>query len=106
MHRDAANQRNRCCEHCSDQTTIREKKYRLADFFDSNWEKYISDENVQVSLAQFKAVSSIRVCRTAALGVDYYLCKECGEITEIYHNCRNRFCPTCSWGIRSNGPPG
>ncbi len=75
-----------------------EKRYRLSEYFDLNWEKYVSDENVQVSLAQFKAVSSIRVCRTAALGIDHYVCKECGEVKEIYHNCRNRFCPTCSWG--------
>jgi Putative transposase/Transposase zinc-binding domain len=74
------------------------KRYRLSEYFDANWGKYISDENVQVSGAQYKAVSSIRVCRTATLGIDYYICKECGDVKEIYHNCRNRFCPTCSWG--------
>ena len=75
-----------------------EKRYRLSEFFDANWEKYISEEGVRVTIEQFKAVSAIRVCRTATLGVDYYVCTECGEQTEIYHNCRNRFCPTCSWG--------
>jgi hypothetical protein len=39
----------------------------------------------------------MRVCRTAALGVDLYACPGCGEITEVYHSCKNRFCPTCSW---------
>ena len=75
-----------------------EKRYRISEFFDANWEKYISEEGVRVSIEQFKAVSAIRACRTATLGVDHYVCKECGEEVEIYHNCRNRFCPTCSWG--------
>lgn len=72
--------------------------YRLSDFFDAHWEKYIAEPNVRVSLEQFKAVSAIRVCRTAVLGVDHYVCRDCGEEVEIYHNCKNRFCPTCSWG--------
>jgi hypothetical protein len=75
-----------------------EKRFRLSEFFDANWEKYISEDDVQVTLPQFKAVCAIRACRTATLGVDYYVCTECGEQKEIYHNCRNRFCPTCSWG--------
>lgn len=88
----------KCDQHKYSYHEHSEKRYRLADFFDAHWDKYISDEHVQISLAQFKAVSSIRLCRTAALGIDYYVCKECGELKEIYHNCRNRFCPTCSWG--------
>jgi hypothetical protein len=46
---------------------------------------------------QYKAVAALRACRTAALGIDYYSCPECGDTTEVYHNCKNRFCPTCSW---------
>jgi hypothetical protein len=73
------------------------KKYRLAEYFESNWEAYISNPHVFVTSEQFKAVNSIMVCRTAVLGVDEYVCTGCGEVIEIYHNCRNRFCPTCSW---------
>jgi Putative transposase/Transposase zinc-binding domain len=75
-----------------------ERRFRLSEFFDTNWEKYISDVNVRVSVGQFRAVSAMRACRTATLGVDHYLCRECGEEVEILHNCKNRFCPTCSWG--------
>ncbi len=39
----------------------------------------------------------MRVCRTERLGIDIYACPECGEEKRIYHNCKNRFCPTCSW---------
>jgi len=77
---------------------IQEKKYRLADYFDANWESYLQTDHCFIAPEQYKAVSAIRACRTAVLGVDQYVCEECGEIVEIYHNCRNRFCPTCSWG--------
>jgi len=52
--------------------------------------KYVKPE-------QLKAVNAMRVCRTAVLGVNIYACPECGEVTQIYHSCKNRFCPTCSW---------
>jgi hypothetical protein len=75
-----------------------EKKYRLADFFNAHWESYIKDHKVPITREQYKAVQAIRTCRTAALGIDYYVCSKCGEVKEIYHNCKHRFCPTCSWG--------
>lgn len=75
-----------------------EKKYRLADFFNAHWESYIKDHKEPITREQYKAVQAIRTCRTAALGIDYYVCSKCGEVKEIYHNCKHRFCPTCSWG--------
>ena len=39
----------------------------------------------------------MRACRTEKLGIDHYVCEECGEITKVYHSCKNRFCPSCSW---------
>jgi len=74
-----------------------EKKYRLADFFDAHWDKYCKHPTEFIEAEQYKAVNAIRVCRTAVLGIDYYACPECGEISEVRHNCNNRFCPTCSW---------
>lgn len=46
---------------------------------------------------QLKAVNAMRVCRTAVLGVKEYACPDCGELSKVYHSCKNRFCPTCSW---------
>jgi len=74
-----------------------EKKYRLANFFDQWWDIYREDPKEFIQSEQYKAVNAIRVCRTAALGIDIYTCPECGDITEVYHSCKNRFCPTCSW---------
>jgi len=74
-----------------------EKKYRLADFFDQWWDIYKQSPKEPIFEEQYKAVNAIRVCQTQALGVDFYACQECGEITKVYHSCKNRFCPTCSW---------
>ncbi len=74
-----------------------EKKYRLADFFNMWWDDYCKHPVEFIEPEQYKAVSAIRVCRTEVLGVDYYSCPDCGEISEVRHNCKNRFCPTCSW---------
>jgi len=74
-----------------------EKKYRLAHFFDQWWDIYCKDPKAYIQPEQYKAAAAIRACRTASLGIDIYSCPQCGETTEVYHNCKNRFCPTCSW---------
>jgi len=74
-----------------------EKKYRLADYFNQYWDTYAQKPEQYITPEQYKAVNAIRVCRTPALGVDVYACEDCGELTEVYHSCKNRFCPTCSW---------
>ena len=74
-----------------------ERKFRLATFFDLWWDEYCKHPKHFIQPEQYKAVMDIRTCRTAALGVDIFSCPQCGDITEVYHNCKNRFCPTCSW---------
>ena len=83
--------------HTELETFTGEKKYRLADFFDMHWEEYMKSPSQFVKPEQLKAVNAMRVCRTAVLGVKTYACPDCGEISNIYHSCKNRFCPTCSW---------
>ena len=74
-----------------------EKKYRLADFFDAHWDNYIQAPKRFIREEEYKAVGAMRVCRTEVLGVEKYVCEDCGEVSEVYHSCKNRFCPTCSW---------
>ena len=62
------------------------KKYRLADFFNMHWDSYLNKPKEQITQEQFKAVNAIRTCRTEALGVDYYACPDCGQITKVYHS--------------------
>jgi hypothetical protein len=86
------------CKVNNEQALVKpEKKYRLADFFDSHWDEYVKSPKEYIQPEQYKAVNAIRTCRTAALGVDVYACPGCGDITEVYHSCKNRFCPTCGW---------
>lgn len=79
------------------ETATEQKKFRLAGFFDQHWDTYVKSTKDYIAPEQFKAVSAMRVCRTEALGVDHYACPECGEVSHVYHSCKNRFCPTCSW---------
>lgn len=87
------------CNSCenTDTKAYPEKKYRLADFFDMHWDKYMESPAEYVKPEQLKAVNAMRVCRTPVLGVEVYACPDCGEITTVKHSCKNRFCPTCSW---------
>ncbi len=73
------------------------KRYHLKDFLDDNWETYVKSPSQFIRPEVYKAVSAIRVCRTAKLGIEQYVCEDCGEVSEIHHSCKNRFCPTCSW---------
>jgi hypothetical protein len=84
-------------KHKVTETATKEKKFRLADFFDNNWDSYIKNPKHFITPEQYKAVAAMRACRTEALGVDHYVCEECGKISKVYHSCKNRFCPTCSW---------
>ena len=84
-------------KHKENKTACGEKKFSLASFFDQNWDAYCKAPNHYITPEQYKAVAAMRVCRTEALGIDHYVCEECGEISQVYHSCKNRFCPTCSW---------
>jgi len=84
-------------KHKISETITEEKKFRLADFFDQNWDAYVKSPKHYITPEQYKAVAAMRVCRTEALGIDHYVCEDCGEISKVYHSCKNRFCPTCSW---------
>ena len=76
---------------------MEQKRYRLSDFFNAHWDEYKKHPTEYIHEEQYKAVAAIRSCRTASLGVDYYVCETCGDMTQFYHSCKNRFCPTCSW---------
>ena len=83
--------------HKENKKTAREKRFNLASFFEQNWDAYVKSPNHYITPEQYKAVAAMRACRTEALGIDHYVCDQCGEISQVYHSCKNRFCPTCSW---------
>lgn len=47
------------------------------------------------SAQQWKAINSIQLCRTPALGGKLLGCDNCGDEVPVYHSCRNRNCPIC-----------
>jgi hypothetical protein len=51
-----------------------------------------------ISLNQFKVMSAIERCRTAALGGHIARCTDCAHEHIAYNSCRNRHCPKCQAG--------
>ena len=78
-------------------STYEQKKFSLTDFFNSHWDKYVKKPKKFIKKEHYHAVNAIRVCRTEVLGKQIYVCSDCGEISEVFHSCKHRFCPNCSW---------
>lgn len=74
-----------------------EKRFSLASFFNQHWDTYAQNPKHPITTVQYKAVNAIRKCRTKALGKNIYNCNDCGQTVEVFHSCKNRFCPNCSW---------
>lgn len=49
----------------------------------------------KLSRQQWKAINSILLCRTPALGGELHACRKCGHEEKRWHSCRNRHCPVC-----------
>lgn len=62
-----------------------------------HWRKYAKSPKEYIKPEQYKAANAMMACRTAVLGIEIYACEDCGEVSEVYHSCHNRFCPSCSW---------
>ena len=67
----------------------------LADIFRDHGPAWRQANVGHVSLDQFKVMSAIENCRTAALGGHVLRCKNCSHIEIAYNSCRNRHCPKC-----------
>uniref|UniRef100_UPI00373FD3E0 IS91 family transposase n=1 Tax=Flavobacterium segetis TaxID=271157 RepID=UPI00373FD3E0 len=52
-------------------------------------------ENLGLNTWQLRTLSTVRRCRTAALGGHIDACDTCGKISISYNSCRNRHCPKC-----------
>jgi len=88
------------CKSCGNQAlanNVPAQKYHLSDFFQAHWDAYRLFPTKYIEPEQYKAVNAILKCRTEALGKDLWVCERCGDISEVLLNCKNRFCPRCSW---------
>lgn len=69
----------------------------LADIFRKHGPGWRAANRGHISLGQFKVMSAIETCRTAALGGHVTACENqaCGHTHIAYNSCRNRHCPKC-----------
>ncbi len=67
----------------------------VADIFRDHGAAWREANAGHVSLGQFKVMSAIERCRTAALGGHVVRCENCAYTRIAYNSCRNRHCPKC-----------
>lgn len=70
-------------------------KLEVADVFRRYGAAYRENHGASMSIAQRRVMSSIEVCRTAALGGHLERCDECGHERNCFNSCRDRHCPKC-----------
>jgi hypothetical protein len=67
----------------------------VADVFRRHGPAWRAAHAGHISLDQYKVMSAIENCRTAALGGHVEGCEDCGHSRIAYNSCRNRHCPKC-----------
>jgi hypothetical protein len=67
----------------------------VADIFRDHGAAWRAASAGHISLNQFKVMSAIERCRTAALGGHVARCEDCAHEHIAYNSCRNRHCPKC-----------
>ena len=67
----------------------------VADIFRAHGPAWRQLQHAHLSLDQFKVMSAIEQCRTAALGGHVLRCPACEHSEISYNSCRNRHCPKC-----------
>ncbi|MDH3664509.1 MAG: IS91 family transposase [Alphaproteobacteria bacterium] len=67
----------------------------VADIFRDHSAAWRDANAGHVSLGQFKVMTAVEACRTAALGGHVAACEDCGHSHIAYNSCRNRHCPKC-----------
>lgn len=70
----------------------------VADIFRDHGAAWRAANAGHISLNQFKVMSAIERCRTAALGGHVARCADCAHAHIAYNSCRNRHCPKCQSG--------
>jgi len=70
-------------------------KLEVADIFRDHGAAWRAANVGHVSLDQFKVMTAIERCRTAALGGHVERCENCSHTVIAYNSCRNRHCPKC-----------
>src|SRR6516165_8094634 len=67
----------------------------VADIFRDHGAAWRAANAGHLSLDQWKVMTAIERCRTAALGGHVERCEKCSHTIIAYNSCRNRHCPKC-----------
>ena len=67
----------------------------IAAIFRRHGDEYLERFAAAMPAWHRRALSSIRACRTPAMGGHLRECLDCGTREYVYHSCRSRACPTC-----------
>lgn len=70
-------------------------KLEVADVFRRYGAAYRDKHGESMSTTQWRVMSAIEVCRTAALGGHLERCDQCGHERNCFNSCRDRHCPKC-----------
>jgi hypothetical protein len=70
-------------------------KLEMADVFRRYGNTYRQQHGASMSVAQWRVMNAIEVCRTAALGGHLERCDQCGYERNAFNSCRDRHCPKC-----------
>jgi hypothetical protein len=70
-------------------------KLEVADVFRRYGQAYRQQHGASMSVAQWRVMNAIEVCRTAALGGHLERCDRCGYGRNAFNSCRDRHCPKC-----------
>jgi hypothetical protein len=70
-------------------------KLEVADLFRRYGDAYRQQHGASMSVAQWRVMTAIEVCRTAALGGHLERCDQCGYERNAFNSCRDRHCPKC-----------
>jgi hypothetical protein len=70
-------------------------KLEVADVFRRYGDTYRQHHGASMSVAQWRVMNAIEVCRTAVLGGHLERCDQCGYERNAFNSCRDRHCPKC-----------
>jgi hypothetical protein len=73
----------------------------VADVFRRHGDAYRRAHDGHLGRVERRVMSSIELCRTAALGGHTEACADCGLVRCAYNSCRNRHCPKCQGQARA-----
>ena len=67
----------------------------VADIFRARGQVWRAQHHGHISIGQYRVMSAIERCRSAALGGHRLHCQACEHDQIAYNSCRNRHCPKC-----------